>query len=342
MVASPGGYDPLAHPEAAARRRDLVLQRMVGEGFLTEAQRSEADAQSLPTRADVQPPAEDTAYPYFTSWIKQQVVDKLGGGQTGARLAFEGGLTVRTTLDSRLQDAAQAAIDRALPFRSGPRASLVALDNKSGEVLAMIGGDDYRTQSFNLATQGQRQPGSAFKPFTLAQALREGISPNSMWESRKRSYCITPGKKGTCRATFEVNNYNDAYAGLTHARAARRRSPTTRSSRTSASRSGRRRSPQLARRMGIRTPVSHNLAMTLGGLRHGVTPLDMAHAYETFADERQADVTARSAPGSAAAAAAGPRPGGAARRSAASRTASCGRSSCRAAPRRRTSAASGA
>ena len=283
MVASPGGYDPLAHPEAAARRRDVVLHRMVGEGFLTEAQRREADAESLPTRADVQPPAEDTAYPYFTSWIKQQVVDKLGGGQTGARLAFEGGLTVRTTLDSRLQDAAQAAIDRALPFRSGPRASLVALDNKSGEVLAMIGGDDYRTQSFNLATQGQRQPGSAFKPFTLAQALREGISPNSIWDSAKRSYCITPGKKGTCRETFEVNNYNDAYAGLTTLARATTFSDNAVYANVGIQ-VGTKKIAALARRMGIRTPVSHNLAMTLGGLRRGVTPLDMAHAYETFAN----------------------------------------------------------
>jgi penicillin-binding protein 1A len=281
MVASPSGYDPLAHPEAAARRRALVLDRMVQEHFLTDAQRREANAQSLPTRADVRPPAEDTAYPYFTSWIKQQVVDRLGGGQTGARLAFEGGLTVRTTLDADLEDAAEAAVDRQLPALSGPRASLVALDNRTGEVLAMVGGDDYRTQPFNLATQGRRQPGSAFKPFVLAQALREGVSPNSVWESRKRSYCVTPGKK-ECRELFEVNNYEDAYAGLTTLA----RATTFSDNSVFAAlgiQVGTKKIAKLARRMGIRTPVSHNLAMTLGGLRQGVTPLDMAHAYETFA-----------------------------------------------------------
>src|SRR5215208_7644069 len=83
-------------------------------------------SRSLPTRRDIRPPLEDTAYPYFTSWVKQQVVDKLGGGQEGARKAFEGGLTVQTTLDVRLQEAAQQAVDAWLPYKEGPRASLVA------------------------------------------------------------------------------------------------------------------------------------------------------------------------------------------------------------------------
>ena len=83
-------------------------------------------------------------------------------------------------------------MDRALPSLSGPRASLVALENRRARCSPWSAGDDYRTQSFNLATQGQRQPGSAFKPFVLAQALKEGISANSVWESRKRAYCIKP------------------------------------------------------------------------------------------------------------------------------------------------------
>ena len=282
IVASPSGYDPLLHPPAAAARRDLVLDRMAQQGFISEAQRAEASAQSLPTRSDIQPPAEDTAQPYFTSWIKQQVVDRLGGGQEGARLAFEGGLTVRTTLDTELQAAAQLAVDRTLPYTSGPRAALVALENRSGEVLAMVGGDDYRTQSFNLATQGQRQPGSAFKPFVLAQALKEGISANSVWESRKRAYCIKPMENGGCRDFFEVNNYEDAYAGLTTLA----RATTFSDNAVYANlgiQLGTRKIATMARRLGIRTPVSRNLAMILGGLRQGVTPLDMAHAYETFA-----------------------------------------------------------
>ena len=124
-------------------------------------------------------PKEDTEYPYFTSWVKQQVVDQLGGGQQGAQLAFDGGLRVKTTIDSKLQTAAQKAIKDWLPNESGPRASLVAISNKDGMVRAMVGGDDkrYGSQPFNLATQGQRQPGSAFKPFVLGRGARTGHQP---------------------------------------------------------------------------------------------------------------------------------------------------------------------
>jgi penicillin-binding protein 1A len=281
MVASPSGYDPLANREAAGERRALVLQRMVEQGYITPQQQQEALATSLPTSKDIRPPAEDTAYPYFTSWVKQQVVDKLGGGQEGARKAFEGGLTVQTTLDSRLQDAAQDAVDAWLPWRDGPRASLVAIENDTGEVLAMIGGDDYSTAPFNLATQGQRQPGSAFKPFILAQALGRGISPDSTWTSAKMAHCVTR-KKGRCVEEFEVNNYEDAYAGVQSLRTATTFSDNAVYAQVGI-RVGTRKVADLARRMGIRSPVSHNLAMTLGGLKQGVTPLDMAHAYQTLA-----------------------------------------------------------
>jgi penicillin-binding protein 1A len=281
MVASPSGYDPLAHREAAGKRRALVLQRMVEQGFITRAQQQEAMLNSLPTSKDIRPPVEDTTYPYFTSWVKQQVVDKLGGGQEGARRAFEGGLTVQTTLDSRLQDAAERAVEAWLPYEDGPRASLVAIKNDTGEVLAMVGGDDYSKAPFNLATQGQRQPGSAFKPFVLAQALGSGISPDSIWASRKMSHCVTR-KKGKCIEAFEVNNYEDAYAGVRTLRSATTFSDNAVFAQVGI-KVGTRKVADLARRMGIRTPVSHNFAMTLGGLRQGVTPLDMAHAYETLA-----------------------------------------------------------
>jgi penicillin-binding protein 1A len=281
MVASPSGYDPLTNREAAGKRRALVLQRMVDQGYITPVQQQEALATSLPTSRDVRPPVEDTRYPYFTSWIKQQVVDKLGGGQEGARRAFEGGLTVQTSLDVRLQEAAQQAVEAWLPYEGGPRASLVAIDNRTSEVLAMVGGDDYMSKPFNLATQGQRQPGSAFKPFVLAQALDSGVSPDSTWVSRKMSHCVVR-KKGKCIEAFNVNNYEDAYAGVRTLRNATTFSDNSVYAQVGI-KVGTRKIATLAREMGIRTPVSHNFAMTLGGLSEGVTPLDMAHAYETLA-----------------------------------------------------------
>jgi penicillin-binding protein 1A len=277
IVASPSAYDPIAHPEAAKRRRDLVLARMLEQGLLAREQYDRSVEEPVPARRDIQPPREDTKYPYFTSWIKQQVVDKLGGGQTGARQAFEGGLTVQTTIDARFQRAADNAIRAWLPNPSGPRASMVAIDNRTGEVRAMVGGDDYNASPFNLATQGQRQPGSAFKPFVLAEALKRGISPGSVWASRKKVFDIPRSSE-----KFTVENYNNAYAGATSLAAATTTSDNSVFAEVGI-KVGTKRIARLARRMGIRTPVSRNWAMTLGGLRQGVTPLDMAHAYETFA-----------------------------------------------------------
>ena len=277
MVASPSAYDPIANPEAALARRNLVLRYMRDQDFLTLQQYDDAIKEPLPDRGDLQPPAEDTAYPYFTSWIKQQVVDRLGGGQEGARLAFEGGLRVRTTIDGKLQEAADAAIDNWLPNREGPRAALVAIHNDTGEVRAMVGGDDYNELPFNLATQGQRQPGSAIKPFILAEALRQGISPNSAWESKKMTFDVPKSKE-----IFTVNNYEGAYSGITTLARAITFSDNSVFAQVGI-KIGTRKIAQLAERMGIRTNVSSNWAMTLGGLKKGVTPLDMAHAYETFA-----------------------------------------------------------
>jgi penicillin-binding protein 1A len=276
MVASPSGYDPMAHAPAALRRRNLVLLRMFQQRFLTREQYDSASREALPTRQDLTPPVEDTKYPYFTSWVKQQIVDRLGGGQQGAHLAFEGGLRVKTTIDSRLQDAAAAAVRTWLPNTTGPRASLVAIHNSDGEVRAMVGGDDYSRAPFNLATQGQRQPGSAFKPFVLAEALRQGIPPSSVWASKKLVFRLKGGER------FSVANYDDAYSGETTLERATTFSDNSVFAQV-AKRVGPAKVAHLARRMGIRTPVSHNLAIALGGLRQGVTPLDMAHAYQTFA-----------------------------------------------------------
>jgi len=272
VVASPSGYDPVSRPAAAEARRNLVLRNMREQGRIDEATYREAIAEALP--GEVTPPRERSrtaASPYFTTWVRQQVVERFG-----ARRAFTGGLRVETTLDVDLQEAAEAAVQRWLPNPDGPTAALVAIDNDTGEVRAMVGGRDYNESPFNLATQGQRQPGSAFKPFILATALREGVGPGALLQSRRRTF-------EQCRGgAFEVNNYEDAYSGVTTLARA-----TTFSDNSAYAelglRVGLRDIARTARRMGVRTPISRNCAMTLGGLREGVTPLDMAHAYQTFA-----------------------------------------------------------
>ena len=281
MVASPTGYDPVAHPQASLTRRNLVLSQMLAQGYLTRDLYDLSRQQALPPKAQIQPPrvkALDGSVAYFTTWVQQQVVQRYGAVQ-----AFDGGLKIRTTLDLDLQRQAQQAINNYLAYSGGPTASLVAIDNATGAVRAMVGGRDYYTQPFNLATQGQRQPGSSFKVFVLAQALREGISPDSVWPSQVRTFTV-PGTHG--REHFVVHNDNNAYSGTQSLTGATTYSDNSVFAAVGIQ-AGVPKIAALAQRMGIRTPVSHNYAITIGGLHEGVTALDMAHAYETLAEGGQ-------------------------------------------------------
>jgi penicillin-binding protein 1A len=272
VVANPSAYDPVAHPLAALRRRNLVLKDMYDQQLLPRDQYVQAREEALPAAVDIKPPTVRTKAPYFTTWVRQQLVDRYG-----ARRAFEGGLKVRTTLDLDFQQDAEQAINRYLPNANGPSAALVAIDNDTGEVRAMVGGRDYAARPFNLATQGQRQPGSSIKPFILAEALKR-YSPGSVWPSRKRVFTV-PNTRG--KEKFVVNNFESKYAGSQTLAGGLTYSDNAVFSAVGIS-VGTKKIAKLAERMGIRTPVSSNYAMTLGGLHEGVTPLDMAHAYESF------------------------------------------------------------
>jgi penicillin-binding protein 1A len=273
VVANPTAYDPVAHPPAALRRRNLVLKDMFDQGRLPRLQYFNAIKEPLPAAVDIKPPTVRSAAPYFTTWVRQQLVDRFG-----ARVAFEGGLTIRTTLDLELQGAAENAVKKYLPDPNGPSAAVVAIDNDTGEVRAMVGGRDYEERPFNLATQGQRQPGSSIKPFILAAALKKGYAPGSVWPSRKRVFTV-PGTRG--HEKFVVNNFENKYAGAQTLAGGLTYSDNAVFSAVGIS-VGPKKVATLAERMGIRTPVSSNYAMTLGGLKEGVTPLDMAHAYQTL------------------------------------------------------------
>ena len=116
---------------------------------------------------------------------------------------------MKSTLDLRLQGAAEEAVNSYLGY-SPATASVVVLDNKNAGVKAMVGGPNFETKPFNLATQGHRQPGSSIKPFTLITALEEGISPYTTFESAPQEFHY--GKNG--QETFEVNNDEDSYLGV--------------------------------------------------------------------------------------------------------------------------------
>jgi penicillin-binding protein 1A len=278
VIQSPSFYNPVTKPAAARARRNLVLAQMLQQGYLRRADYEVSVSQALPAPKNIQPPhqtlVEGVDAGYFTSWVSQQIIERYG-----ATRAFDGGLHVETTLDLDLQRAAERAVDGYLPGPEGPTAALVAIENSTGEVRAMVGGRSYNASPFNLATEGERQPGSSFKVFDLAAALQDGISPESTWSSRLKVFDV-PSKHG--KEHFVVHNDEGAYTGsntLTGATAFSDNSiyaevglkVTTH------------RIAHLAHLMGITTPISTNPAMTIGGLNVGVTPLDMAHAYETIA-----------------------------------------------------------
>jgi penicillin-binding protein 1A len=274
MISSPSMYDPVEHPAAAQARRDLVLSRMLEQRMITRGQYEEAVRQSLPDEQQVDPPDLDSDQPYFTSWLTQQLVDKYK-----AATVFGGGLKIKTTIDPELQAAAEQAVAGRLAG-VGPSASLVAIDNKTGAIKAMVGGTDFDARPFNLATNGHRQPGSAIKPFILVRALADGVDPNSTWASQPKEFPVP----GSSKEVFPVSNYEDSYLGVASLWSATATSDNSVFAELGL-KVGTKRIARLAKRMGIRTELSTNPAMTLGGLEEGVTPLEMAYAYSTIANE---------------------------------------------------------
>jgi penicillin-binding protein 1A len=278
IIQSPTEYDPDTHPLAAMDRRDVVLQQMLEQGYLTRLVYQESIKQPVPTADAIQAPQEQTIegadVGYFTSWVQQQVIERYG-----APRAFDGGLKIKTTLDLDLQRAAEQAIQSNLPYAEDPSAALVAIENSTGEVRAMVGGRDYDESPFNLATQGERQPGSSFKAFDLAAALEQGISPDSVWPSKEKVFYYR-GPHGVEK--FVVHNDEGAYTGENTLTGALAYSDNSIFAEVGL-KVGTTHIADLAHRMGITTPLSTNAAMTIGGLTIGVTPLDMAHAYETIA-----------------------------------------------------------
>jgi penicillin-binding protein 1A len=267
-LASPGNFDPVVFPARATDRRNLVLKDMYNQGYITKDIYDKGILQSVPSPDEIERPQEHSLAPYFSTWVRQQLVDRNHAGGV-----FGGGLSIHTTIDLDMQKAAEQAITGTLPF-GGPTASLVAIENKTGKVRALVGGFDYQKRPFNLATQGHRQPGSAFKPFTLISALRKGYGLN---------YTLKSAPIKDLAHHVLIENYQKSYAGSINLLGA-----TTTSDNTAYVRLGwqvgTKPIAKLAHEMGISTAISTNTAMILGGLSIGVTPLEMAYAYSTIAN----------------------------------------------------------
>ena len=279
IIQSPSAYDPKLYPENALGRRNLVLERMYEQGYISHEQFSEGIKQALPSPNDIEPPTLDSKAPYFTAYLRQQLVERYGASK-----AFFGGLKVKSTLDLGLQEAAEEAVNSYVGY-SPATASVVVIDNHNASIKAMVGGPDFDTAPFNLATQGHRQPGSSIKPFTLLTALEEGISPETVYPSEQRTFYF--GKND--QEVFEVSNDEDAYLGSCSIACATTYSDNsiyaalaleglqgkTVHDKTSSIAS-------TIHKMGYDDPISTNPAMVLGGLEVGVTPVGWTYAYSTL------------------------------------------------------------
>ncbi|MGH8908905.1 MAG: transglycosylase domain-containing protein [Egibacteraceae bacterium] len=285
LIRSPGTLDPRRNPEQALARRNEVLQEMGMLGYLDPGT---VDL-FVQTPLGVVPPREDAPLdPYLTAAVQQEfLANPIFGPDREARadLLFSGGLKVETSLDPRLQQTAREVVNDALPSQRGPTAAIAAVDPRDGRILAIYGGTDFEQEQFNLATQGRRQPGSSFKPFVLATALQQGIplrlsldgnSPLRIRGSGSPEW----GQKG-------VTNFGGSDYGRIDLRGALVNSVNTAFAQLMMI-VGPREVLTVAGGMGIDVATAtagiENPSIALGGLERGVTPLEMASAYGTFAN----------------------------------------------------------
>ena len=264
----PSTFDPVARPEQASGRRRLVLRAMLEEGYITASDFRAADRTPLPSAEEVRLPGVQGPAPYFTNYVKEQLLERFEPSRV-----YGGGLRITTTIDLGLQRLAQEAIAEVLPEEVGPTAALVAIDPTTGDVLAMVGGRNYRQSQFNLAVQGQRQPGSAFKPFVLAAALQHGIAPVTHFESEPVT--IPLGDRA-----WSVSNYEDSYLGSVDLARATVHSDNAIYAQL-ARLVGIPRVIDTAKRLGVRRKFQNYFSLALGA--QAVSPLDLARAYSAFA-----------------------------------------------------------
>jgi len=215
LINSPTSLNPYDHPEEALQRRDAVLADMVDLGWVDQA---EADAAAVqPLRLATRGSADEMRYPYFSDEVRRRLLANPALGETPEdrlELLTTGGLEIHTTIDPDVQVAAEAAV-ASVVGDAGPSAAVVAMDPRDGRVLAVVGGADYYDPAnpiaqFNLATQGSRQSGSAFKPFALAAALDAGVRIESTWPGGREA--VVDGLNGVWRV---ANHEHAFFPGLT-------------------------------------------------------------------------------------------------------------------------------
>ncbi len=273
LPQAPSIYDPFRNPKAATARRNEVLASMRDAGYLKPAAWNWARQQPL----DLRPGSlyKTIREPYFFRYVTQQL-----DARFGHRLVESGGLRVKTTIDQRLQNLAQRTLKDVLRRRSDPAGALVAIDPRNGRVKAMaVDVPSGERLQFNLATQGKRQAGSSFKPFTLAAALNEGVSLYSSYNGPPAMLIPDP-RCSTNLQPWDVHNNADETAGYMNLVDATAHSVNTIFAQL-VSKIGPEKVVRMAHRLGIRSPLQAVCSITLG--TQAVSPLEMTSAYATLA-----------------------------------------------------------
>jgi penicillin-binding protein 1A len=267
---SPSLYNPLQNPRGALDRRNDVLDEMAEQGYVSDEEA--AVTKALPLETDPSNAYSRIREPYFFDYVQQQLIEKYG-----VNTVRQGGLKVYTTVFPELQEAARDAIENNLYYSTDPSAAVVSIDPRTGFVRAMASSGAYQSQQFNLAAQGHRQPGSAFKTFALTTAIRRGIDPDSTYYTSKPLDLNLPEW-----GRWEVATYGESYSGTVSLHEATLASDNTVYAQLALD-LGPQSVAETAREMGISTNLDGIPAETLGGLRLGVSPLEMSNAYATLA-----------------------------------------------------------
>lgn len=201
IVPAPSVYSPIQNKVATIERRNIVLQRMKIKGFISASQVKEAIADPIVLKTS-KPKRLQVKAPYFTDYIQLQLPKYLS-----KEVLQQGGIVVETTLNHQWQEAAEAAIEKAVTgygqWQGFKQAALTAIDPRNGQIKAMVGGKDYKNHQYNRVTQAQRQPGSTFKTFVYTTAIAAGLSPDQTFQN---SPYVVDG--------YRPENYGDRYSGV--------------------------------------------------------------------------------------------------------------------------------
>jgi len=278
MPKSPSRYSPLVSPELALKRRNLVLKQMHDTGIITANDYEQAVKEEINIDNARQ---KSTRAPYIIEYVKKILEDTLS-----ASTLYKGGLSIYTTLDDKLQQAAEKAVADGLQSlqarmeknntpEGDTQAALVSIDVKSGGILAMVGGKNFDESFFNRATSARRQPGSAFKPIVYAYAIEQGFAQNRMLLDAPIVF-----KGAGSGQDWNPQNFSETYLGeitMRKALAISQNIPAVRLIQMLGPNSVSR----FAHRLGIESNLDSNLSLALGTSE--VILLNLTSAYAVFA-----------------------------------------------------------